>query len=85
MKIEIVFFAFAGVKVEGTKQQTAAERQEEMDQLYGKDSSQIHKLETSLQLKYNRFCDTHKPELWMAIPLNPDIVAAEWFPCATVA
>lgn len=57
-------------KEEKLKHPVGIKKKEDLDQLYGKNSSLIQKLETAAQLNFNRNCDTFKPELWMAVPLN---------------
>ena len=45
------------------KRQLYAER-------YGEKGSDILKLETQLQLEFDRYCDSNKPSYWPSIPLN---------------
>lgn len=67
-----MFIILETEKEEGPKRPVGLKRKEELDLLYGGNSSLIHKLETAAQLTFNRNCDTLKPELWMAAPLNPE-------------
>ncbi|XP_054263104.1 gem-associated protein 8-like [Macrosteles quadrilineatus] len=63
-------------KVEASPKKPALKRKEELEQFYGKNSNLIQGLETSLQLSFNRNCDTFKPMLYPAVPLNQETVVA---------
>lgn len=67
-----LFVTLETKKEEGPKRSVALKRKEELDLLYGSNSSLIQKLETAALLNFNRNCDTLKPELWLAAPLNQE-------------
>lgn len=70
-----LFITLETKEEEGPKRPAGLKRKEELELLYGGTSSLIHKLETAAQLNFNRNCDTFKPELWMAAPLNQETLA----------
>ncbi|EDO37865.1 predicted protein [Nematostella vectensis] len=51
-------------------EQPGMRRKEEMRRLYGAKASLIMSLEASVQLCYDRHCDTRQPVYWPSIPLK---------------
>lgn len=62
--------AHLNTTVSAPTEQPGAKRKEEMKLLYGKHASEIMALEASLQLNFDKNCDTRQPVFWPSIPLK---------------
>jgi len=62
--------AHLNTTVSAPSEQPGVKRKEEMKLLYGKHASEIMALEASLQLNFDKNCDTRQPVFWPSIPLK---------------